>query len=346
MKIRKTLSFFSLLMTLNYADTSIRPSNIHYFDILHADISEKVLDWSSYADVTIGGWLGYDSTQCSITPSMSEIESKQVDSFFQNNKYIEETDDVFIRVRTDTTLQTKEPNEFRLKFRAQLPFSRCREQLKIFVEDVSLDKDKTQNRRNENASTDVGFRYVAKKRHGIKSRYSLGVGSGFSPFLSARYTKHYQKGNWEIDPVQIFKYSVNDYFSENTNIYFDKSFKNDTLFRLTLERGTESKKTGMDYGLKLEYYSNASDHSGFHFAQGFYGNTKYRHRNKAYRIDNPKKEYSGISNYVTAVSYRANIWRKWFYYEIKPSVNFHKDFDYKPNYALRFFLDFYFGEYN
>ncbi|CAA6803681.1 MAG: Unknown protein [uncultured Sulfurovum sp.] len=344
MQIVKTLSLVSLILSLNYADTSIKPSKIHYLDTLHADISEKVLDWSSHADLIVSGWLGYDNNQCDITPPQDHIASKKVDSFFQNNKYIEETDDVFIRVRTDTTLQTKEDNEFRLKFRAQLPFSRCREQLKIFVEDVALDKDKTKNQINENTSTDVGFRYVAKKRHGIKSRYSLGL-SGISPFLSARYTKSYQIDDWEVDPVQTFKYSLDDYFKEDTNIYFDKSFQNDALFRLTLERGTESKKLGMDYGLKLEYYTNANANSGLHFAQGFYGNTRYRHRDKAYRIDHPKNEYSGVHNYVTTISYRANIWRKWFYYEIKPSVNFHKDFDYEPNYALRFFFDFYFGEY-
>lgn len=343
MQIFKTLTLLSLMISLNYADTSIKPSKILYLDTLHADISKKVLDWSSYADVVISKWLGYDPTICNIAPQ-EKIKSKKADSFFQNNKYIDETNDVFIRVRTDTTFQTKEPNKFRLKLRAQLPFSRCREQLKIFVDDVAIDKDKDKNQINKNTSPDVGFRYIAKKRHGIKSRYSLGL-SGLSPFVSARYTKPYQMADWDIDPVQTFKYSLDDYFEEHTNIYFDKSFQNDALFRLTLERGTESKNPGMNYGLTLEYYSNATDNSGFHFAQEFYGNTKYRHRDKAYRIDNPKKEYSGINNYVTTISYRANIWRKWFYYEIKPSVNFHRDFDYKPNYAFRFFLDFYFGDY-
>jgi len=28
-----------------------------------------------------------------------------------------------------------------------------------------------------------------------------------------------------------------------------------------------------------------------------------------------------------------------------PSVNFHRRHDYRPNYALRFYLDFYFGTY-
>jgi hypothetical protein len=346
MKIVKIISIFILSFSFTLADTNITTEKVHFLDTLHADISEKVLDWSTYLDITVGKWLGYDdelNATCIVASPLDKIQSKKVDSFFQNNKYIAETENVFIRVRTDTTIQSRESDKFRLKFRAQLPFSRCRKQLKLFVEDVSLTKDKSKI--DGDGATDVGFRYEGKKRHGIKSRYSIGF-SGLFPFVSARYSLSYKANNWEIEPVQTFKYSSKYYLEEESNIYFDKTLSKDALFRMTLQRGTESTVEGMDYGLKFEYYSNAKKNKGLHFEQAFYGNTKYRHRKEKYRILNPSNEFYGINNYVTTFSYRANIWRKWFFYEIQPGVNFHRDFNYKPNYSLRFFFDFYFGEYH
>jgi len=151
---------------------------------------------------------------------------------------------------------------------------------------------------------------------------------------------------WEIEPVQTFKYSNKYHFEEETNLYFDRTFDNNALFRITLQRGSQSTLQGMDYGLKFEYYSHPKKNKGWHFEQEFFGNTKYRHRKKKYREYHPKNEFFGINNYATTISYRANIWRKWFYYEIKPGVNFHRDVNYKPNYSLRFFFDFYFGDYH
>lgn len=352
----KNIIIFYLLIfltSLSYAETNSTKCNIesnitntYYLDILQSNISKKVLNWSTYADIKISKWLGYDelNTSCLIDTSIYQVQSKTVDSFFQNTKYIDETNDVFIRVRTDSTFQTKEKNKFRLKFRAQLPFSRCRKQLKIFVEDMSVTKNKNAINDDE-GTTNIGLRYVGKERHGIKSRYSLGL-SGIHPFISARYGSLFQDEKWEIEPVQTFKYSTKDYFQEETNIYFDKTFSKNDLFRFTLQRGSETTVEGMDYTFRFEYFTNAKNNKGWHFEQAFYGNTKYRHRKKEYRIINPKTEYHGINNYETIISYRANILRKWFYYEIKPSVNFHKDINYKPNYALRLFFDFYFGDYN
>jgi len=344
MKTLKIIYVFLLLLSYSFADTSINTEKVHYLDTLHADISEKVLDWSSYLDITISRWLGNDTPEiCDLPTPFDKIKSKKVDLFFQNNKFINETDDIFIRVRTDTIIQIRESNKFRLKLRAQLPFSRCRKQLKLFVEDLSLTKEKSNV--NENDSTDIGFRYDVNKKNGIKSRYSIGL-SGLSPFVSARYSQLLLKTDiWEIEPIQTFKYSSKYYFEEKTSLYFDRTFENNSLFRIIFQRSSQSTIQGMDYSLKLEYYTQAKKNKGWHFEQEFFGNTKYRNRKKQYRNNHPKNEFYGINNYATTISYRANIWRKWFYYEIKPGVNFDKDVNYKPNYSLRFFLDFYFGEY-
>jgi len=192
---------------------------------------------------------------------------------------------------------------------------------------------------------DIGVHYFAAETYGVESRYSLGFG-GIHPFISARYNIPIKTNEWQINPVQLFKYSTKDEFEEETNIYFDKQLEELSLFRIQLHRKTQSKIDGMDYGLLLQYYWNPKKDTGLRLSQSFLGNTKYQ-----YIVDGSvepahTETYSGVNNYVTSFSWRENIWRKWFYYEVRPGVNFEKQYDYEPNYTIRLFLDFYFGQHH
>ncbi len=72
---------------------------------------------------------------------ISKLEEKSyaVDKFFQNEKYLNETENTYIRVRLQSFFQTKDSNDFDLKLRAQIPFSKSRKNIKIFVDDLTMD---------------------------------------------------------------------------------------------------------------------------------------------------------------------------------------------------------------
>ncbi|WP_373029696.1 hypothetical protein [Sulfurovum sp.] len=281
--------------------------------------------------------------------TISTVEEKvhSVDQFFQNEKYLNETENTYVRVRVESYFQSKGSNDFDLTVRAQMPFSKSRKRFKIFVDDLTLDnadeilKDTSANR---NDSPDIGIHYFAS-RHKILSRYSIGL-SGIDPFVKARFNMPINIDEWLIDPVQLFKYSTDDKFEEETNIYFDKKVSEKSLFRIQLYRSTQEEIDGMNYALSAQYYRSTKENTGFGFTQSFFGNTEYQYTTEK-DVPHPKtKKYGGIHDYVTSFSWRANIWRKWFYYEVRPSVSFHKQYDYEPNYTLRVFFDFYFGKFN
>jgi hypothetical protein len=46
-------------------------------------------------------------------------------------------------------------------------------------------------------------------------------------------------------------------------------------------------------------------------------------------------------NYLTQVTFRQNIYRKWLFYEVSPGVNFSKENDFDPNYRFFVKLDFF-----
>ena len=331
------LSFLFLSLYIN-ADAAKE----NQIDKAYKYISKSVLDTSDYMDDKISKWLGYEENSSCIAqpkkiPKADTSSSQDIDSFFFNNKYINDTDDIYIRLRLKYKLNSRESDKVRAALSAQLPFSRCKTQWKLFLYNINTTKPEAKS--TDTFSGGLGLRYDKQNYLGIDSSYSIGLYAG-SPYIRSRLRKPFFYKKWRIEPVQIFKYSLKNYFEEETNIYFDRYLKEGRLFRFQIHRKTASVIKGMDYSISFQFYKYIGKNAGLEFSQSFHGNTFY---NNTYTND---PHYHGINNYVTSVGLRAKLWRDWLYYEIRPSVNFHKDYDYRPTYSLHFYLDFYFGKYD
>ena len=351
--IFKSIIVLSLFLSFCNAENNVTTQNeSNYIDETHATLSKQVLEWSDEIDATICDWVGDDETntttvEANVSDTILEDKVRTVDSFFQNNKYLDETDDAYIRVRVDSFFQSKASNDLNFRVRVQLPLSESKKRLKVFVDALTLDNAQNilKDDKEENSlAPDIGINYFAPERYGIESKYSLGF-SGLNPFVKARYNIPFTFNEWLIDPIQLFKYSTDDEFEEETNIYFDKQVEESSLFRIQLHRKTQTKIDGMDYGLSFQYYWSPKKDTGLRLSQSFLGNTKHPYILDKDIEPQQTKTYGGISNYITSFSWRENIWRKWFYYQVQPSVNFDKQYDYEPNYSIRLFVDFYFGQY-
>ncbi|MFK5986403.1 MAG: hypothetical protein QM479_13400, partial [Pseudomonadota bacterium] len=244
---------------------------------------------------------------------------------------------------------SREDDKNKLKARAQIPLSKTRKKLKFFIEDFNKDNSKdilTNKNEAQKTAPKIGIHFFSSAEKNITSKYSLGI-RGVYPFVRASYSKEFPVAGWLIEPVQSFLYSTKDKFEEKTDVYFDKQLKDKSLFRVQLFRQTKSKATGMDYSLGLSYYQLFRDEVGLRFSQVFWGNTKYTYTlDKATDTAKESKPYSGISNYATSISWRQNIWKKWFFFEVRPGVNFHRQNNYKANYSINIDLEFYFGKYS
>jgi hypothetical protein len=217
---------------------------------------------------------------------------------------------------------------------AHIALKKTNKKLNLFISGTS---DGTKKIIDKNSATELGLNYFRSDYYKIKSKYSIGI-RGFNLFLRARYYKIFNYGNWKIEPMQIFEYSTRDHFKESTFVYFDKTLWEKNLFRIALHRETRTNLTGMDYDISAQYYWNFNKKTILQFAEVFAGNTQYK-------VYPASEEYSGINNYTTVINFRKNIWKKWFFYEISPSVNFHKQNDYKANYSIMFLINIYFGNF-
>ena len=328
--MHKYILLISLITELVFSmDTGV-------LDKTHKDISNSVKSTSKYIDNKL--YRLFNDIDETTDINQSKINNK-MDSFYQNEKFIDETDISFLRIRMQSNSQTLESNNFDIKLMAYLALSKTKQNLKFFIEDVNKDNIKDlpfTNSTNPDSAIAIGLSYFTSIYYNIDSKYSIGMRDIY-PYIKARYKKNFIYNNISIEPSQTFKYSTKNNFSENTKIYIDKKIDNH-LYRIILARGTKSITPGMDYSLNLEYFYQIRKNTGIRLVQSFSGNTKYTYIDKEKII-----YYKNINTYNTEISFRQNIWKKWFFYEIKPGIDFQKQYNFKINYKILLLTDFYFG---
>lgn len=343
MSLRTVALFLSLCLVAHATpDDNVTEHTFgEYIDEKQKNFSKTVTNLFDNVDSGISGWID-DPEALSCDDMAAKLdeeffkEQDSIDMFFKSDKFIDETEASFLRIRLGSVFQSKESADFSYKIRAQIPLSRTKKSFQIFIDDVGdnyLDTPDSTQTTKEN--TAVGINFFAPAYKDIKSKYSLGI-SSLVPYARARYSKDFRVGEWLIQPTQQFKYSIESEWSEETNIYFDKTLDENSIFRTTLHRKTQSHVDGFDYATAFTYYLTLSKRKGFSLSQQFWGNSKYA-------CEVSPEPYSGISNYSTFASWRQDIFRKWITFEVQPGISFHRQYEYEPNYVMHFYVDFYFG---
>ncbi len=268
-------------------------------------------------------------------------EREIVDEFFLTRKLLEERDKSFVRVSYIQKFNSLEDEQNNLTVRAKLGLGRSKKRLKLFIEDLNNDNANNIGRSGESNSPSIGVETFAKERFGIKPRYSIGF-RGIDPFARARFSYKTTLGRWSLEPVQTFLYSLEDEFSEITELYLDRQTGKHTLLRFVIDRGTKSRVKGMHYDGFIQYFWTPRKHRALSFDLGFNGSTKYE--NTIVDSDPPViREENGIYNFLFLMRWRENFWKEWLFYEIGPGVNWHEQHDFRPNYNIYFRIDMFFG---
>lgn len=342
LRIVFVFSLFFFSSSLYAQNEESKGGFIDYIDKKQKIFSDNVVDFFSSVDETLSDWMNEPKEPLSCDALEKKLNEdflkagESADLFFKSEKYMDETQKGFLRIRLGSLFQTKESADFNYKVRAHIPLSRTKRDFQLYIDDVEQNYfDNGDLRKKEQSKNEAGVRYFAPVYKDIKSHYSIGM-SSLTGYARARYSTDFALGSWRVEPTQQFKYSLKSDWSEETNIYFDKALEENSLFRTTLHRKTQSHVDGFDYALALSYYLTLSKTKGFSYTQQFWGNSKYS-------CDEHPEPYNGISNYSGFFSWRQNIFRKWIAYEVQPGVSFHRQYDYEPNYAVYFYVDFYFG---
>lgn len=308
----------------------------HYLDQLHSNISSKVENISIGTDGYLADFISYITTSFKKENATDNLHPESVDELFQNEKYINETKKSFLRLSSEYSYNTLENNELNIAIRGKVALNKSNLRTKLFFQGITNRyNSKLDTLQEKIESTNIGISYLDTLKKNLDVQYSIGL-KNINPYANARIAYKYKLLDWIIAPEQSFEYSLKNHFSENTSIYFDKNLIKKILLRLRAERSTNSDTDGMSYLSSICFFWTPQDKTGIHLSQNFAGNTKYITKNN--------ENFNGIYNYETKVTFRQNILRKWFFYEISSSVNFAKANDFQANYRLYVRVDIFFGK--
>ena len=325
-------SIIFVLVSSSFTD-DFNQSDKKLIDTAHKYISEKFESISNITD---------DITSNTINYTKKIVNINSVDSLFKNEKFIEDTKKSFLRLSSDYSYNTLDDDDFNIRLNAKLALNKSRKNFNLYISGLNQDNigEIVKKDKSYSAKSEIGISYVALLKQNIETKYSLGIRSLY-PYIKARISYKKKLDIFELEPIQTIEYSSRNEFKEYTQLYLDTKVIDNVKFRLELSRGTSSKNIGMDYSSVASVFWTPLNKTGFRFSQGIYGNTKYKYI--VDEITKETKEYNKINNYVTTLTFRQNVYRKWLFYEISPSVNFHKEHDFNQNYRLYLRLDVFFG---
>jgi hypothetical protein len=342
----------SFIFTSYLSSSDLNTTEENFIDVTHKYITEKFNVVSEKADSVANDTIKYTKSigqdenftkAKSKKANQKELNPESVDALFQNEKYIEETKKSFLRLSTDYSYNSIDNNDFNVRLTAKLALNKSRKNLKLYISGFNQDNvdDIVQREEYDDGKPEIGISYLVEFKNNIETKYSLGIRSLY-PYVRGRFSYLKDTGTWLIEPVQTIEYSIKDEFKEDTKLYLDTDLIEKVKFRLEFSRGTKTESKGMDYNSIASLFWTPQTRTGLQLSQGVYGNTKYEH--VINEITGESEIYSNINNYVTTLTFRQNIYRKWLFYEVSPGVNFSKKHDFEPNYKFYLRLDAFFGK--
>lgn len=327
--------------------------------------SRKVLIFSSNLDHMFSEWFEDDektlledanlsacplpgSDNCFPKPIVTNEEeletyetSSWFDDFFKDETYLDATNKSYVRVRAGYEYDKRGDSDLFHGITARLRLPKTQERLQLFIGDEPDDKIIPSNIAQPRIDEGVGLKYFLPS---LKDRLYTNASVGFAgidnPYVKARMEYPIFLDKWLFKAIQNFKYSRENKFDESTDLYFDRKFSDKKLIRLLLQRSTNSEIRGMEYLSQISYLTTLQHDIALNYYIAANGRTKDL-TGAVYESGLTPQE--GVYNYATGVAWRQAILDNYLFYQIDPILSFHEQYDYKPNYILRFTLDLYFG---
>jgi len=319
---------------------SLEEAKASFFMYEITSFDKKNNDIKTDAEFTLDNKKKYEEIALPVTNKKIKNNEESIDAFFLTRKLLEERDRSYIRVSFLQPINSLGPDDFRFTVKARVHLTRSRKRLKLFIENLNDDSAKNIGKTGTDDSASIGLEQQSKTFFGIRPRYSIGF-SGIDPFVRARYTFETDFGRWSFKPVQTFQYSLDDAFSEITELFLDTPTSDNTLLRFVADRGTNTNDPGMHYDGFVQWFYHPRKNAGLSLNLGVNGSTAYVNtitEDPLYEIQENR-----VFNYLFLLRWRENIWKKWLFYEVGPGLNYHEQYDYRPNYNIFFGIDMFFG---
>ena len=307
----------------------------HKVQVISSNVDKQAVDILSDANET-------KESENDVNGSTTSALSDYFSGFFKDERYLDNNNRSYLRVRLSPEYNKLDKNRWRIDFSFYLNLPHTEDSLKLFIgEDIEDQLDnKTPN--PDAGDPNVGVKYFFPE-FVQKLNISLTGGvSGVDPYARfvIRYPFHID--SWLFEPYQRIEYSIDDEWYEETILYFDKRLSSRDMFRLRLQRESETHMYGQRLSAVLSYFNTLKYDQGINAYIAVVGDTEYFKNHPEY-IPTKSCESVGIDNYCVGVVWKEQFYREWLFYEIEPIIEWDRRYRYDENYIFRATLEAWFG---
>jgi hypothetical protein len=269
------------------------------------------------------------------------LTSIWIDEFYKDENYLDTMNRSYVLVHGGYEYNKRGDSSLFYNVNARIKLPKTEDKLQLYIGEITQDSTNLSNTKKSSDNTGIGLKYYMPTlfEH-LYTNASVGVSSINNPYAKARIEYPLFYGNWLFKPIQNFKFSLKNEFEEWTDLYFDRKLSDSEMVRLLLQRSTKSGVRGMDYLAQFSYINTRKNGIGFNHYIAISGRIKDL---TGTVYPNGLTPQEGIYEYSAGTIWRQKVLRDYLFYQIQPIITFHEQYNFKPDYILRFSLDFYFG---
>jgi hypothetical protein len=314
------------------ADTALTP-----FDYFQKRTSHVIRRFSSNVDERLSHVFDDEN----VSESLSEEEEFSLLDYFTDDTAFDPTNRSYVRLVGGYEFDRRGDNSQILDITARIILPKTQNRLQLFIGDETKETGDLSTLDTEEERTGVGLQYYfgrfAKLLH---PNVVLGLSGIDNPYLKGRVSYPMRWESLLVKPSQTVRYSGEKEFEEWTDLLFAYRVHPKRMLRLLLRRSTERDVEGMAYLAQLSYYKPSFHHTGLRPYVGIDGRTKAL--SEPYENGTPAG--TCIYNYTAGVIWKDSFLRDYLFYQVHPAVEYHEQYDYRPNYILRLSVELFIGE--
>lgn len=267
----------------------------------------------------------------------SWLEEKAVwfDSFFDEDNYIEETNETNAKASLSVGYSRKDDIEFSPRFRLRLRLPHLENKARLIIsasDDNGLSDDSTSliggvRDNNDRDDLTAGIQYFL--RQSVNDHLSLSGGASFDYLYAgvrARYSLDY--GEWRNRFTNNLRYYTDDGWENKASIEMDHPLTEKLMFRGILRADWYEDQNGLDHSIHSRVYQFLDVHHSLRYDVGFYFKTRSNYYMEDARFQ---------------VTHRQRFGRDWLALEISPFLTFPAENDREVNPGLFFKFEAEFG---
>lgn len=259
--------------------------------------------------------------------------SYRIDKFFGSKRGEDSSNGTQIKLAyiTSKTESEKLDHGGIVKFRLKLPYLESLLKFSYSTDEEEPSKnEKTEGEAKEQSKTPIKKEPKKPKTWGININTGIQVEIPPQFFTNFRIRKSFFLGEWELRGAQEFFWFSRDGFGETSTIDLDRPLNPSLLFRL---RNTATWTDDEDL------------FSSSHGPILFWALDELRALSFSVTASGTSDPMWRIVNYQGAINYRQLLYKRWFYLETGPTINYAKENNWSPvmNYFVK--LEVIFGNY-